>query len=155
MKALKILVFFLALFLMTGGVYADYQNNENPGGSTKIYHFKPQGHNFLNLTPEQITKLRQLRENFQKDTIFLRNSLNVKRLELKALWTVPRPEKDQIIAKEKEIIDLTTQLRMKVVDFRLEARGILTPEQAAQIGMWGPRLWHKGRWGRRMWPSRS
>jgi len=72
-------------------------------------------------------------------------------LELKVLWAVPRPEKDKIIAKQKEIIDLTTQLKMKAIDFRLAARSVLTPEQAAQVGMWGPKMWHWSHMGKRMW----
>jgi Spy/CpxP family protein refolding chaperone len=65
-------------------------------------------------------------------------------LELQALWTVPQPEKDKIITKQKEIIELSSQLKMKAIDTRLETRKILTPEQAAQAGMWGPEMWDRG-----------
>jgi Spy/CpxP family protein refolding chaperone len=144
MKKVKVFVMFLSLVLATGLAYAADQSKDNPGDNPKIEHPGPywhHGHNWLNLTSEQKTKLKELGDKFRKDTVLLRNGLKVKRLELRALWTVPRPEKEKIIAKEKEIIDLTTQLRMKAIDFRLEARSLLTPEQAAQVGMWGPRLW--------------
>ena len=141
----KILVFCLALLLITGSAYAVVQSEDNPGDRPKIH-----GHNLLNLTPEQKTRLKELRDNFRKDTVFLRNDIKVKRLELQALWTVPQPEKDKIIAKQKEIMDLVTRLQIKAVDFRLEARKVLTPEQAAQVGIWGPKMFHRGHMGRGM-----
>ncbi len=127
MRRSKILVFLLAFLLITGSAYAVGKSQDNPGDNPKIH--KRYGHNRLNLTPEQQTKLKELKNNFRKDTVFLRNDIKVKRLELRALWTVPLPEKDKIIAKQKEIIDLTTQLKMKAIDFRLEARSVLTPSK--------------------------
>ncbi len=134
----KILVLLFALLLMTGSVYAMTPGDGGPREGFKDFH-----HNLLNLTPEQKTQLQTLRDNFRKDTVFLRNNIKVKRLELKTLWTVPNPEKDKIVAKQKELNDLRTQLQMKVIDFRLAARGYLTPDQAAQVGMWGPEMWHR------------
>jgi Spy/CpxP family protein refolding chaperone len=133
----KILVFIFALLLITGSGYAMAPGDEGPREGFKAFH-----HNLLNLTPEQKTKLQTLRENFRKETVFLRNDIKVKRLELNTLWTVPKPEKDKIVAKQKELNDLKTQLQMKVIDFRLTARGYLTPDQAAQVGMWGPEMRH-------------
>ncbi len=89
-----------------------------------------------------------MRENFRKETVFLRNDLRVKRLELKILWIVPKPDKDKIIDKQKELIGLTTQLKIKAIDFRLEARSYLTPEQASQVGMWGRRCGTGAIWAR-------
>jgi Spy/CpxP family protein refolding chaperone len=142
----EILVFLFALLLMSGSVYAMGQGEGGPGEGCR-----GQRHNFLNLTPEQKTKLQALRENFRKETVFLRNDLKVKGLELKTLWTVPTPEKDKIVAKYKELNDLRTQLQMKAIDFRLEARSNLTPDQAALVGMWGPEMGHRGHRGPGMW----
>lgn len=141
----KVLVFFLALLLITGSAYAVVPSAGGPDGGDKIQNLDR-----LNLTPEQQAKLKDLRDTFRKETVFLRNDIKIKRLELQTLWTVPKPEKDKIIAKQKELMDLVTQLMTKGVDFRLEIRGTLTPEQAAQVGLWGPGMGHKGRLGRRM-----
>jgi Spy/CpxP family protein refolding chaperone len=141
----KILVFLFALLLMTGSVYAMASGEGGPREGFNAFH-----HNLLNLTPEQKTKLQTLRENFRKETVFLRNDIKVKRLELNTLWTVPNPEKDMIVAKQEELNDLKTQLQMKVIDFRLTARGYLTPDQAAQVGMWGPGMWNREHMARRM-----
>ena len=140
----KLLVFFFALLLMTGSAYAMGPGESGPGEGHRAH--RP---NLLNLTPEQKTKLQTLRDNFRKETVFLRNEIKVKRLEFKTLWTVPAPDKDKIIAKQKELIGLTTQLKMRAIDFRLEARSYLTPDQSAQVGLWGPEMGHRGHM--RMW----
>ena len=139
----KILVFLFALLLMSGSVYA-----MDPGDGGAKEGFKAHHPNLLNLTPEQKTKLQALWKNFRKETVFLRNDIKVKRLELETLWTVPSPDKDKIIAKQNELNDLKTKLQMKAIDFRLKARSYLTPEQAAQVGMWGPKMWHRAAYGR-------
>jgi Spy/CpxP family protein refolding chaperone len=160
MNRSKFLVLLFAFLLMTGSVYAiqgppftpmsgsGFDMGAGDGGARE--GFKAHHPNLLNLTPEQKGKLKEIMKNFRKETIFLRNDLKVKRLELRALWTVPRPEKDKIVAKQKEIIDLTTQLKMKAIDFRLAALSVLTPEQAAQVGMWGPKMWHRGHMKKRI-----
>jgi Spy/CpxP family protein refolding chaperone len=145
----KILNFLLAILLLCGSAaYAMGPGDGGPGGGGE--GFKGHHPNLLNLTPEQKTKLQALRENFRKETVFLRNDIKVKRLELKTLWTVPNPDKDKIVAKQKELINLKTQLAMKAIDFRLEARSYLTPDQAAQVGLWGPEMGHRGHMGPRM-----
>ncbi len=148
----KILVFLSALLLITGSVYAAVQSQDNPGpgDGPKFHDTRFHHHNLLNLSPDQKTRLKELRDNFKKDTVFLRNNLKVKRLELRALWTVPQPEKDKILTKQREIMDLVRQLQVKGVDFRLEARKVLTPEQAAQVGMWGPGMFKRHLGGSRM-----
>jgi Spy/CpxP family protein refolding chaperone len=143
MKTSKVLVFLLAVLLITSSAYAAVGGQDKPGDNPQFHHPGMHGHNLLNLTPDQRTKLKEIWDNFRKETVFLRNDLKVKKLELRALWTVPQPEKDKIVTKQKEIIEMSTQLKMKAIDTRLEARKVLTPEQAAQVGMWGPEMWHR------------
>ena len=98
----------------------------------------PGGFDQLNLTADQNTKLNVLREKTWKDTVSLRNQMQTKRLELQTLWTNPNPDKDKILAKQKELNDLRNTLQAKMTDSRLEARKVLTPEQAAQVAGRGP-----------------
>jgi Spy/CpxP family protein refolding chaperone len=88
----------------------------------------------LNLSPEQKAQIKELRDKFWKDTVSLRNEMQVKRLELKTLWTAAKPEKDKIVAKQKELNDLKLKMQEKSTDFRLQIRSHLTAEQAAQVG---------------------
>ena len=91
----KVFVLFFALLFLTGTVFASPSPGVNTGGPEKKFdHPNP-----LNLTPEQQIKGKEIRENLKKETLFLRNDIKIKRLELKALWTVPKPDRDKILAK--------------------------------------------------------
>ena len=96
----------------------------------------------LNLTPEQKTNFREMRKKFIQENAQLIGALVAKRLELRSLWTDPKADPQVILAKEKEWRDLQNQMRDKVVQAKLEARKILTPEQIAN---WKPRqMRHRG-----------
>lgn len=143
----KLLGFIFVLILMVSTTYASIHSEGAQGhGGEKLKNHRLHQ---LNLTQEQQDKLKELRDTFRKETVFLRNNIKVKRMELQTLWTVPQPEKDKILAKQKELMDLVVQLQMKAVDFRLTARSYLSPEQAAQAGilasMKGPRSHRGGR----------
>jgi Spy/CpxP family protein refolding chaperone len=92
----------------------------------------------LNLTPEQNQKLQAMRESFFKETLSLRNEMQTKQLELRTLWAQTNPDQDKILAKQKEINAVKAQLQEKGTRHRLEMRKVLTPEQQAQIGAFGP-----------------
>jgi Spy/CpxP family protein refolding chaperone len=99
------------------------------------------------LTPDQKTKFQELRQRFVAETAKIRGDLLTKRLELQSLWTNPKAEAKAIVDKEKELRDLQNQMRDKGLQFKLEARQFLTPEQIAGFGPgcgmgsgagWGP-----------------
>jgi Spy/CpxP family protein refolding chaperone len=90
------------------------------------------------LTPEQQTKFQELRQKFNDETAELRGTMLTKRLELQSLWTNSKADPKAILDKEKEFRSLQDQMRDKAVQFKLEARKILTPEQLSQFGPgWG------------------
>lgn len=126
---LKILMIGLALTTLAGSAIA-----AGPGSGSGGNPNCPDGMNRLNLTPEQKTKLGELKEKQWKDTILLRNEMQVKRLELRTLWAAPNPDKNKILAKQKELNELRDKMQAKATDFRLDIRKTLTPEQAAQLG---------------------
>jgi len=86
------------------------------------------------LTPEQKTKFQELRQKFNEETAQLRGNILAKRLELQSLWTNPKADSKAILDKEKELRDLQNQMSDKVVQLKLEARKILSPEQIAEFG---------------------
>jgi Spy/CpxP family protein refolding chaperone len=86
------------------------------------------------LTPEQRTKFQELRQRFNEETAQLRGAILTKRVELQSLWTNPKADPKAIMDKEKELRDLQNQMRDKVVQSKLEARKILSPEQIAEFG---------------------
>ena len=94
--------------------------------------------NWSSLTPEQQTKFQELRQKFDNETAQLKGNILTKRLELRSLWENPKADPKAILEKEKELTSLQDKLRDQRVQFRLEARKLLTPEQIAQFGSgWG------------------
>ena len=90
------------------------------------------------LTPEQQTKFQELRQKFNDETAQLRGTMLTKRLELQSLWTNSEADPKAISDKEKEFRSLQDQMRDKAVQFKLEVRKILTPDQLSQFGPgWG------------------
>jgi Spy/CpxP family protein refolding chaperone len=91
-----------------------------------------------NLTPEQKAKFQELRGKLDDETAQLKGNMLTKRLELRSLWTDPKADPKAIMEKEKELRDLQNQMRDKMIQYKLEAREILTPEQLAEFGShWG------------------
>jgi Spy/CpxP family protein refolding chaperone len=89
--------------------------------------------NIPNLTPEQSAKLKELREQHEKDIMPLKNELIAKRAELRNLWLQSDPDEAAIKAKQQEINDLRNKLQDTMTEYRLEVGKILTPEQRAQL----------------------
>jgi len=85
-------------------------------------------------TAEQKAKLQELRRKFVDETAQLRGTIVTKRLELQSLWTDVKADSKTIQNKEKEVSDLRNQMHDKAIQFRLEARKVLTPEQIAKFG---------------------
>jgi Spy/CpxP family protein refolding chaperone len=111
------------------------------------------GFDRLNLTADQKTKLTEMQERNWKELLPLKNEMHTKRLELQTLWSAPNPDKNKIQAKQKELNALRDQLQAKTTDFRIQTRSILTPEQAAQVGTFGPGMGFGG--GRGFGPGKG
>ena len=72
----------------------------------------------LNLSPEQGQKMRDVRESLFEGSIPLRNEIRSKRFELKALWAQTNSDEGKILAKQKEISALRSDLHEKVTKSR-------------------------------------
>ncbi len=126
----KILALSLAGVMLLGLTYAYAQG---PGfGPGHRHEGRPEV--WSSLTPEQKTRLQELQRKFTEDTAQLRGSLLTKRLELQSLWRNPKADEKAIQEKEKELRDLQNQMMDRMVQHRLEARKLLTPEQIASSG---------------------
>ena len=71
--------------------------------------------------------------DFQKDTVELRNSIQIRELEVKALLLEPQTELVKIRAKMEEIADLQIELKVKTIEKYLEVKDLLTPEQQEKL----------------------
>jgi len=86
-----------------------------------------------NLTSEQSSQIQALRDEFLKDVQPLQNDLWTKRTELQTLWSSPNPDQAAITAKQKEILNLQSQIQEKATNLGFSIRKLLTPEQLAQL----------------------
>jgi Spy/CpxP family protein refolding chaperone len=96
------------------------------------------------LTAEQSAQIQALRDGFLKEIEPLREDLFSKGTELRTLWSSPDPDAAAVTAKQKEMLNLQSELQEKATSLGLEIRKVLTPEQLAQLpafsqdGTFGP-----------------
>ncbi|HYA90137.1 MAG TPA: Spy/CpxP family protein refolding chaperone [Thermodesulfobacteriota bacterium] len=130
----------LVVVMLFGVSYVYAQEQGDPPRHGWMQGEKSWGHGKgLNLTPEQKAKFRELRRKFIGENAQLIGGLVAKRLELRSLWADPKADSQVILAKERELRDLQNRMRDKVIQYRLEARNSLTPEQIQKLGMVGRR----------------
>jgi len=140
MKKAFIIIFVLVVSMaVVTSVYALQPDEKSC--SHKGFGFKK----YLNLSDEQLAKMKELRNRFRNDTRDLRYSLAIKRLEMHKLFTDPKTNDATLLAKQREISNLRQQLSDKRAQKKIEWRKILTPEQIAKLDRM-PHKWHGKRW---------
>ena len=126
----------LVAVMLFGISYVYAQEQSDPPSHGRMHSEKSWSHGKgLNLSPEQKAKFQELRRRFTKDTAQLRGELVTKRLELRSLWTDPKADSQAILAKEREFRDIKNRMKDKIIQYKLEARSLLTPEQIEKLGM--------------------
>jgi Spy/CpxP family protein refolding chaperone len=98
------------------------------------------------MTPEQLEKIDALRAAHLKEMLPLRTDLQVKEIELGALWRADEPDAKKIIAKVKEIGAIREKMEIARINHQFDVRKLMTPEQRkAMKGMgMGPGMMGKG-----------
>ncbi|MDD5638206.1 MAG: Spy/CpxP family protein refolding chaperone [Atribacterota bacterium] len=89
----------------------------------------------LDLSQEQVAEIRQMMLDFQKETLELRNQIQVKQLELKELRLAAEVDMEQVRSKLEEIADLQVELRMKAIEKQNKVKELLTPEQLENFSL--------------------
>lgn len=87
----------------------------------------------LNLTEDQITKMRNIWSRYYLETRDLRFDIAQRWLELHRLFTDPKTNTSVLMGKEKELISLRERLMMKRAQAKVECRSVLTPEQIQRL----------------------
>jgi zinc resistance-associated protein len=90
-----------------------------------------------NLTPEQSSKIQALQKAHLDEITPLQQDLLKKKIELRSLWLSPTPDQAKITALQKEILNLQAKITEKGTNLKLEIRKVLTPEQQAQLSVYG------------------
>jgi Spy/CpxP family protein refolding chaperone len=93
------------------------------------------------MTPEQLDKMDALRIAHLKEVLPLQTDLQIKEMELAALWRADKLDAKKIVAKVREISDARGKLELAKVNHRIDMYNLMTPEQrkAMRPGMMGPR----------------
>jgi Spy/CpxP family protein refolding chaperone len=133
-KAIIALGLVSLLLLGAAYVYAQ-ESGMGPGHRHKGMHESWGPDKDHSMTPEQKAKFQELRRKFRAENAQLIGTIVAKRIELQSLWTDPKADPKAILDKEKEMTGLQNEMKDKVVQMRLEARKLLTPEQIAH---WKP-----------------
>ena len=142
----KIYAILIALLLVgfTAAAFA-----APPDAGNRGFQKHPGFHAFgprLNLTQDQIGKMKELGKSFWADTHDLRYDIKMKRVEVRKLFTDPKTDDATLLAKEKELNGLKVNLMDKKAEMKVEWRKILTPEQIAKLDRL-PHKWHGKRHG--------
>ena len=90
-----------------------------------------------NLTPEQASKIQTIQQANLKDIAPLQQQQLTKKMELRTAWLSQNPDQAKINALQKEILNIGGQLQQKTTNARFEMRKVLTPEQQAQLSVYG------------------
>jgi len=131
MKKIYAILTALLFVGLTTAVFAAPPDAGQPG-----FQKHPGFHAFgprLNLTQEQIGKIRELRKSFWADTHDLRYDIKMKRVEVRKLFTDPKTDEATLLAKEKELNGLKLKLMDKKAEMKVEFRKILTPDQIGTL----------------------
>lgn len=88
----------------------------------------------LNLTNEQVVKLKSLRENHLYEIQPLRDQMYGKSIELKGFWLTQHPDRNKIEILEKEIQIKQREMSDKVTIYRQKTLNILTTQQQRILG---------------------
>jgi Spy/CpxP family protein refolding chaperone len=104
-----------------------------PGGGMGQGYYGNADFHKLNLTDEQKTKIEALVTGNQKEIRPIREKVFDKSVALRRLWLQPNPDKDKIIALQKEVRVLRDEMQDKVTALRFEIRKLLTPEQQEKL----------------------
>jgi Spy/CpxP family protein refolding chaperone len=83
----------------------------------------------LNMTEAQLKDAKRIRATYSNRILKLRSEIIGKSIEYRNLLRDPAASEEAIRAKGKEIEAIDTQLIRERIDFEIEMRRILTPEQ--------------------------
>lgn len=95
----------------------------------------------LNLNDAQKVKIEALQNAHNKATKLLRDKIFDKSVELRRLWLEANPDKNKIVAAQKELRVLRNDMEDRTTALRLEIHKALTPEQNEKLANMG---WGRG-----------
>jgi Spy/CpxP family protein refolding chaperone len=140
----KAIVILSALFLLTQGIAMaaragrDRSDRGMMMGYGMAYDCSSLTANAkLNLTVEQIARLRALDDKYGHEIEPIREQLYRKGRELKKEWLQTEPDHGKIEALQGDVAKLQEQMRATLANHRADVLKVLTTEQQAQVPAYG------------------
>lgn len=87
----------------------------------------------LNLTDQQVDRLRQIAVDTEKASVKNRADAAVRGIELRELLRADKPDRDAVMKKVQEVSSLRAEMMKEHIDALLAAKDVLTPEQQKKI----------------------
>jgi Spy/CpxP family protein refolding chaperone len=87
----------------------------------------------LGVSDEQAAKIRQQESDFRKTSILGRADIQAKQVDLRDLMSADKPDRAAIDAKLQDISSARLSLQKSAVDYRLNSRDSLTPDQRDKL----------------------
>jgi Spy/CpxP family protein refolding chaperone len=120
------LLFFL-LFAVSCGPYSGYRRANPMDPLYGVERFS----RMLNLNPDQLQAISNLRDNFRKEDSKIKGNLEASLVDLRQMTRRPKKDlnEDEIMEKIKEVGNLETELRQNAARTGFSLAQILTDEQ--------------------------
>jgi len=128
-----ILILAVVSLSLVGAAWA-WKGGDHPDGSqTKGEGVRTEMRLDLNLTPAQRKEVAEFRLSWQQETVDLRGQLMKYRIELEKLWLEETPDQSKIQSLLDEMAGIRAEMQKKAVDFGLQLKKFLTPEQGERL----------------------
>jgi len=141
MKKITLTLLTLAVGLVLSMPVFAAGPGQGMGKGSGYHRHDKAGWSQLNLTDAQKAKIEALQAAHRKEVRPVREKMFDKSVELRKMWLQENPDKDKILALQKEVRTLRDQLEDKATAHKLEIRKVLTPEQREKLVNSG---WDKG-----------
>ena len=122
--AILFLIFCLVSEGQAQGVGRDTKSDSSLPSGREVSAVKE-----LNMTEAQLKETKRIRATYSNRILKIRSEIIGKSIEYRQLLRDPAASEEAIRAKGKEIEAIDTQLIRERIDFEIEMRKILTPEQ--------------------------
>ena len=138
MKKLYLVLFVLLFAGLTTAAFTDDSAQPRSQGF-QMHHGFEMHHGFhgfgphFNMTQDQKDRMKAIRDRFQADTHDLKYDIEIKKLEVRKLFTDPKTDDETLLAREKELNGLKLKLMDRKAEMKVEWRKVLTPEQVRML----------------------
>ena len=123
---LSVMAFFVPMVWAESGAW---------GYGTELHGpISPEMVSALHLTNDQMRIFQGLHDAYSNEIEPLQNQFFSKKAEMRLLWDGASPDREKLSAMHEEISDLRQRLNHLAVQYQMDCRDVLTPDQQAKLG---------------------